>query len=241
MDRLEWIFCAGMIRSGSTLQYQLASEIVERSNMGCRARYAPEAEFPALAASASGQLRVFKAHVCTPALEEMANSGRAAVVYSYRDIRDVALSAMRKFSFDSLSQLLAAGWLQQAIVDYHKWTSMPALHVGRYEDFVSDVPKEARLINEFLASPLGESEATAIGREFSFERQLERTRTVRHPTDETELADRSNFDEIHLLHHNHLDDGEVGKWRHGFSPAEQQDLHSMFAPWLKELGYPIDE
>ena len=29
-----WVFCGGMIRSGSTLQYQIAADLVERLGVG---------------------------------------------------------------------------------------------------------------------------------------------------------------------------------------------------------------
>lgn len=241
MNSVEWLFSAGMIRSASTLLYQLTSEIVERSNLGRREGYAPEAQFPLLAQRSEPSLRVFKAHVCTPELEATAKVGRAIVIYSYRDIRDVAVSAMRKFSFPTLSALLESGWLQRAATDFYKWTAMPRVHVVRYENFVTDIAAEARAINLFIGAPLDHDAASALASEFTFEKQKDRIRQIPKPKDAAEVALQTNFDRHHLLHHNHLHLGEVGKWRELLTADEKRSLQSHFGAWLRHANYAIDE
>jgi hypothetical protein len=235
---MTWVFCAGMIRSGSTLQYQLAAEIVERSGIGRRIEYAPESEFEQVSADvAAPGLRVFKAHVCLPAMERECLERGARVVYSYRDIRDVAVSSVRKFG-RTLEQLLDDGWLDQAITDFERWTRLPNVLVSRYEEMAADVEGEAWRIARHLAAPLDASAVGAIAREFTLEAQRERVERLRAQHGERIASGGTVFDPRELLHHNHIHAGEVGGWRRELAADDAERLNRRYAQWLERAGYP---
>ena len=101
-----WVFCCGMFRSGSTLQYQLTSTLVEMLNAGVRSRYLPENEFQLLIKeyeNVRGYI-VFKAHFITPPMAALIDAGKGLSVGIFRDIRNVAVSMMKMWnlSFDDL-------------------------------------------------------------------------------------------------------------------------------------------
>lgn len=235
---MTWVFCAGMIRSGSTLQFQLASCMVERTGLGRRMKYVPEAEFHAVLRDNSENegLKVFKAHVCTLPMADLCRSRDAVVLYCYRDIRDVAVSALRKFnmSFDSL---VAAQWLDQAIADFDAWTILPRVLVSRYELMVRCVDEEARRISKFLELGVGDGEALSIAGEFSIPAQQERINALRQHHPGTIAANDILFDEKELLHHNHIHKGEVGAWRNELLPLQQRFLTDRYKSWLVSTGY----
>src|SRR5438132_1477367 len=104
-----WIFCGGMKRSASTLQYQLASALVEQAGTGTRSTWVPSSEFPCLRERYAdlGSWKVFKSHDCTPEIaREMTDHGSLGL-YIYRDLRDVIASQMQmsRVSFDRLWSL----------------------------------------------------------------------------------------------------------------------------------------
>jgi hypothetical protein len=231
-----------MIRSGSTLQFQLASAIVERAGIGSRVEYTPEAQFESVRSrfpEAERTLRVFKAHVCAPALARECEQGRARVVYSYRDIRDVAVSSVRKFGM-SLEQLLEDGWLDQAIADYYRWTALPDVSVSRYEEMFHDVAGEARKINAHLGAPLAPAVVDELARSYTLEEQRLRVERIKA----SQAARISNgevvFDPRELLHHNHIHSGELGGWRRLLTPAQRDALTERFSDWLQATGYGLE-
>ena len=79
----------------------------------------------------------------------MLNNG-AKAVYSCRDIRDVAVSAMRKFEM-TFDELIKKGWLDRAIEDYHQWTAMPDVLISPYESFPNNLVQETQKITQFPA------------------------------------------------------------------------------------------
>jgi hypothetical protein len=228
-----------MIRSGSTLQYQLASMIVERAGAGMRIAYAPEAQFERVSrdyADQSGRLLVFKVHVCTPALVEACVNEGALVIYSYRDIRDVAVSAMRKFgkSFEELRDL---GWLDQAIGDYYGWRSLASTMASRYEEMRDDVRGEASRINRHLGTPVPEEEVAGLAAEFTLEAQKRRVEQIRQGIGRDVGSEEIVFDPRELLHHNHIHAGEVGAWRRLLSPAQITFLNERYEKWFADARY----
>lgn len=101
-----WVFCGGMSRSGSTLQFQLTAHIVESVNLGKRIGWIEPGEFEDLRRrdDVGKEWRVVKTHICTPSMIEEFEAGRAKGIYVFRDIRAVVVSAMRQFSktYDTL-------------------------------------------------------------------------------------------------------------------------------------------
>ncbi|OAD20264.1 hypothetical protein THIOM_004044, partial [Candidatus Thiomargarita nelsonii] len=99
------IVCNGMLRSGSTLQYNLLKSIVESHNLGGAEGYFSSEQFQSLRKKferwgISSEIIVIKTHDIIPYSEEMIKSGTMKICYTYRDIRDVAVSAQRKFDLD---------------------------------------------------------------------------------------------------------------------------------------------
>jgi hypothetical protein len=235
---MNWIFCAGMMRSGSTLQFQLTSSIVEHAGMGRRLPYSPESEFESLREQHAGdrQTKVIKAHRCTTAHHALALQQQAKVVYTYRDIRDVAVSAMKKFD-KTLYEIIDSYWLEQALADYRKWTSVPDVLISKYENMVANIAQEAERINQFTGAHLAGQTVQEIAADFTLERQRQRIaefrRGLNRPVDAAEIV----FHPIEQLHHNHIDDGAVGKWQDQLSATEIFYLDSKFGDWLLETGY----
>lgn len=227
-----------MIRSGSTLQFQLASAIVEQAAIGTRIAYAPESDFSHVREhhSLTQGIKVFKVHVYTPDLANKCNEYGAKVIYSYRDIRDVAVSAMRKFGM-SFSELMEAKWLDQALIDYYHWTKCLSFSVSRYEDFVEDVMGEAEKINRFLGTPLASHDICRLSKEFSIDRQQIKINRLNELHGSSIMPKEIVFDPVELIHHNHIHQGEVGGWRTLLSDSEKYLLTDKFSGWLEETGY----
>ena len=238
---MTWVLCAGMIRSGSTLQFQLASSIVEHAGQGRRMKYVPESDFETMLNrhTNDAEFRVFKAHVCTSMLAKIAQTDGARVIYCYRDIRDVAVSAMRKFDM-SFDALVNAGWLDQAVTDYYAWTNMPNVLVSRYEEMNYNLMQEASRIADFLGLNVDSEALSLLAEQYDLPVQQQRIDALKQRYGQSINTSDIVFDEVELLHHNHIHKGEVDGWRHLLLPLQQSFLTERYSQWLLSLGYDYE-
>src|SRR6476646_8231399 len=99
------VFCVGMYRSGSTWQYDVVSQLLEKHRGVRRLGFVTGEEFADLRGQDADSWRVLKAHDAHPAFAEALAAGQALAVYSFRDLRDVAYSLLHKFG-DSFAEVI---------------------------------------------------------------------------------------------------------------------------------------
>ena len=93
-----WVFCCGMMRSGSTLQFQLAARIAEETGLGKRIEWIKAQDFSLAREKYKNYkgLKIFKSHIYTEEMGREFSRNNAMGVYIYRDIRDAFLSQQTK-------------------------------------------------------------------------------------------------------------------------------------------------
>jgi Sulfotransferase domain len=235
-----WIFCAGMARSASTLQYQIASHLVEGAGLGSRVPWTSADEFPSLRAAANGsrEWRVFKCHECPPEIAKELREGDARALCTYRDLRDVIASQML-FLGTSFDRVWSAGFLQDCVERHFAWTATPRVAMTRYESIVADPAAHVRQIAAHLDIPVTDGEAAVLAAEYSIERQRKRI-AGGAATETVDSADGAlRFHPHTLLHHNHINSGRPGAWKEILTSEEQRRVEETFADWLVDHGYPV--
>jgi hypothetical protein len=234
-----WVFCGGMFRSGSTVQYQIASHIVERLGMGQRVgRFAPEDFDQAQRAHRHHEgLLVFKSHGVSRAIREELDANGGHVITVHRDIRDVAASAMRKNAW-SFQHIWKKGLLDRWTRRFEEWATLPGALVSRYDSMTSALEGEAIRIGRHLGAEIGPDLAHDIGREYSLDRQRERTSDVAARIKRHELS--TKYDDVSQLHHNHIASGEVGIYREMLRPEEIRAVEDACGPWMLRWGYALE-
>lgn len=232
-----WVFCGGMFRSGSTVQYQVTSHLVEHGGQGRRVpRYAPD-EFDAArqAYAGTGGLLIFKSHgVSAPIREELESHG-GRVITVHRDIRDVAASAIRKNGW-TFRHIWKHGLLDRWTRRFEEWAGLPGALVSRYDTMIAALDTEAERIGTHLGLPVPRSLAAAIREEYSFDRQRQRVMEVQARKQRRELA--AKYDDHSQLHYNHIASGEVGVFREVLAAAEIRAIEDACGPWMSRWGYP---
>jgi|694.fasta_scaffold32981_2 hypothetical protein len=232
-----WIFCGGMFRSGSTVQFQIASHLAEHFGRGERLTWRNAEDFAAVRAEcpADGRLRVFKAHHLSAAIRaELAETG-GLVITTHRDIRDVVASAIRKngWSFRHIwKHRMLARWTGR----FDEWAALPGALVSRYDHLVADLGAEAVRIGRLIGVDVSADLAATIAKAYAVERQQERAADVRVRRDRRQLA--TKYDAHSLLHHNHITSGEVGGYRRVLRPAEIRLVEAECGEWMRRWGYP---
>lgn len=243
------VLCAGMQRSASTWQYDVVSRLVEHHRCGRRLGFfqtgddfaeflRTHADLPAWA--------VVKTHRQHPFFAELLASGRAAAVYSYRDLRDVAFSLAHKCgcSFEEIVE--RRGGLHDCLADDHFWTAQPRTLVQRYEDAIADPAAGVAAIAGHLGIDLEPGEAAAVAEEYSLTANTWRTVELKQRLLGAGVildnpANAHHKDERTLLHWNHIREGNAGGWREQATPRQIALLAAICGTWLKERGYELDD
>jgi hypothetical protein len=158
-----FILCGGMFRSGSTLQYQIVSQLVEDFGLGKRITWHSPDDFSEIRRSHGSQHRilVFKAHKLTPEMKEEVETNGAIIMTVHRDIRDVVVSAMKKNSW-SYRKIWRNDRLRYWTKRFDKWAQQPQAHIFRYSDLITDLPQTVKIIANQLGLTISHSQASVI-------------------------------------------------------------------------------
>lgn len=236
-----WIFCCGMRRAGSTLQYQLVAEIVESLGKGKALGWIEPGQFCRLREEHSGEkgFLVVKCHRYIDEVTDLFLRGEAKAVYVYRDVRDVVVSMMNK-NDKNFGQIVRSGLIETVLREYHKWNEVSDISVSRYEDMVANLQKEALKLAEFLELNLDGSRAEELSEQFSIEAQRQRIRS-RDFENQGVRYGSNLYDPVSLLHKDHIHSGNSGQWRKALSPLQVAYLEDVTHNWLVDRGYTISQ
>ncbi len=146
------LFCHGMIRSGSSVQYKLARALVEAAGVGrdegCLSPDDMDRRSDALAGwAAAPRYHIVQLREPHPAVTRFVNAGQAKICYAYRDIRDVAVLARRSFGCrgDALLERL-----QGAVDIYYVVHTYDGVLSQQYEELVGAIDEATDQMVAFL-------------------------------------------------------------------------------------------
>jgi FkbM family methyltransferase len=228
---LKLVVCCGMIRSGSTLQYQLACEILSTIGPVRKLGYIAPGEALPADWDASAGVAICKLHHHDKDIGVLLKEGRAAGFYCFRDLRDVAKSCMRQFALQ-FEQLWEQNWLGGAIADGDRWLSFPNLYSTKYEYLVENQEHEVRRMADWLNIPLTGELTLAVAQKYS--RNAQRKRLA-----EIVVDPRRGYDAETLLHANHLQDPEDPSEAKPLTAAQAALIWDRFQDWLTLRGYRL--
>lgn len=235
-----WVICAGMMRSGSTLQYQIAKALVEESGVGEGLGFSPAVEFERLLVREGrddSRVRVVKCHDWLPWERAAAEEDRR-VLYSYRDLRDVVVSWMKKAGL-TFQEVMADGYVERLLENDYLWTRATGVLVSRYESLVEDLAGEVGRIAAHLEIPVDRATAARHAATYSFERQRQKIASFDFEREGVHVGGHVLYDAESLLHHNHIHTGGEGMWRSALTPRQVEVLEEMAGGWLREGGYAL--
>lgn len=260
-ERQMLVVCNGMLRAGSTLQYNLVRSLVEVLEVGTgegfffaddltksRARIDRWAE--------DSHHHVIKIHDLHPHVIDLAANGTARITYIYRDIRDVAVSAKRKFRYRGALLLKV---LDTAIGLFEEMQALDGLLWQRYESVVEDLPRAVAEVSQFLQLTVDDAVIDRVVSESSIERNrqiaesqespsfLVRLRKTLGKTPAGRILSRLGwnpqpiFDAKSLVHVDHFSKraGQTEVWRSELNAAERKTLTARYQNWLQAQGYPL--
>lgn len=225
-----WVFCCGMKRSGSTLQYQITKEIVESAGVGKAIGGVYRSTFNDVydKYAEDDGLLVVKCHDYFSDMQRLSDAQKVKAIYSYRDIRDVIVS-MLNATDQSFWHLMRAGFVERMLNNYQHWTTMQDVMVTQYENMVADVPAEVSKIARFLEISLDEQTSKDIAERYELKRQKERIEKGNFPVTET---GRIKPDPQSLLLHRHINSGASEQWRHALTAMQIGLIEDIAEQWM---------
>lgn len=221
------VIVCGMPRSGSTLHYQIACAVVERTGLGRGLGWNWDA---LLAAKSAPRPRgVVKVHDPNPEVEATLDHDDTRFLYSFRDIRDAAASFVDTFGHAERNAFRVR--IREWVRWFDHFASRPHVMLSRYEDFANGergIGRETRRVADFLGAPLPAGVEQRIAESLTIERQRERIAS----------ADQvAPWDPVSLLHRNHIRDARSGKWKDRLSAESLAIIDEEAGGWLRRMGY----
>lgn len=234
--RSGWVFCGGMRRAGSTLQYQVASELLERNEMGRRMTYVPpENHSRVLADQPAEGLITFKTHELTPPVTNCCVERKAIALYIFRDIRDVVSSYQVKEK-SRLDDAHLTALVLDLLEKDRQWRSLPRVYISRYEQVIFGLSKEVERIGHFLGTPDNGVLTKEVATLLAYENQ----KSIIESANEDDLVKVNPTNIYHrstLLHRNHFNGGAIGRYRVDLTTQQISRVESLAGDWLSTYGY----
>jgi len=246
-----------MIRSGSTLQYNLVRTLAEEHDVGRGEGFIEHLCEEGVQTRVQCWLHDDLVHVIKthrPSATVLPTGGKGfRVLYISRDLRDVAVSLQAKDVRRSFGDIMKT--LEDAVDAYQHVRGLSPLLCQRYEDVIADVPQAVQRVAEFVGIRLDQTGARAIAEQCSISLAREETsrlgfklavlihKAVLRLGVARAAADRIAFlpgySRRTLLKENHIsrNSGAVGSWRSHLPPERLLRIEQEFGPWLREMGY----
>jgi hypothetical protein len=239
------VLCAGMFRSGSTWQYNIACELLERVDSGQRLGFVEGWEYEQATSGEATPVRVLKTHDAHFRFADSLMAGKARAIYSFRDLRDVAYSLMHKFKVSFEEVISADGLLRKCTRNDAFWTDLPNVLTQRYENLIQNADAMVRQIARFLGLETDHDMARLLAEAYSLPHNVARADELARELREQgiDLDDKANAlacDAHTLLHWNHCRTGRVGAWKEVATAEQRLLLGEVCGDWLIRRGYETD-
>lgn len=230
-----------MPRSGSTVQYQIVSEIIESLCLGMTIGWVnvPTKEFLEYLENVTvrkDKFLVIKSHNYSLPIKTLVEIGNAKVVYVYRDLRDVTVSLANKFAKstdDAISRL------KTHLNNYYSWTGIETIMISRYENIVEDLYSEVLRIANYLEIKINSDLARSISNKLELSQQKQRIKNLEHSSNVIKTSGDDIYDPVSQLHNNHIHSGKWGQWKDSLSQEQLEFIETWAFSWFVDRGYPL--
>lgn len=237
------VICNGMLRSGSTLQYNIAACAMETTGPLNRVGFLggldrPDARARLETLKADDAWSIVKTH--DSPLEPGFYSERVRVLFSFRDVRDIAASIRKKWRHP-FEQILSE--IDAMIEVERQFDEIPNVLVQSYSDLFNDPAGATQQIAGHLGTALGDDDCARIVSQNAADDGLAKASSrSRILTKCFQLVHRRAYDRRTLLHADHISPsgGRDGDWLNQFSPTEQATLNSRYERWLSSHGLAVN-
>lgn len=219
------LIVCGMLRSGSTLIYQLLCAILEQRGNLQRLGFLQGGQ-SWLPDEQDSVNRVVKLHHYDEKLAALASEGRVVPIYTYRDPRDGVVSAMRQFDipFDK-----ALEWYEYAVSVGNKWESLPYTLSLSYESLIKDLVQLVAVLSAHIDADIDASAMASIAADHTRNKQRDRASQV----------PKGTYDSANLLHYGHISGSDENSLEYSLNDHEISRIESSLGGWMRTHGYSV--
>ncbi|MEM8544608.1 MAG: sulfotransferase domain-containing protein [Cyanobacteria bacterium P01_H01_bin.119] len=230
------IFCCGLMRSGSTVQYKITESLVQKLGKGKGYGWLPHIEnreelFSLATEKDADNYYIVKIHGYSPHFGDLIAQNQAKAIYVYRDLRDVVASFMSWRATD-FNGVIRERWIEKVLKDSQNWESLPDIHISQYETLIGDLRGEVSRIADYIGLDVSEDIIEQVADECS----IQKTKQKMQAMEKTGL----NLDTKSILHKNHIKSGKAKSYLGELTPAQIAFVEAKSALWMNAHTYDLD-
>lgn len=228
------LICAGMMRSGSVVQFQLAGAVVNHLGIGSIVKPRDGDEFDANVNrwAFADEWYVAKLHDYRESIKRGHDHGRVKVVMVIRDPRDIMVSLMN-FRQDSFETMQHAPVFPNNLKNHKRWSE--AIHASnfrcvKYEEMVKDLANEVAEIEYYAlgsSSLLSVDECIEIGLRFTIKENKLRAIAAYPPS------------HLNYFSKRHINDGRSGQWKTALDEDQIRWVEQVAGDFMETNGYEL--
>ena len=255
-----FVVCVGLSRSASTLQYNIARELVCNKLGGKDFGYSKSKRYiyRIVSSYSKGGNAIIKTHrYCDFYKDELFVKGNVKFLCTFRDLREVTVSIMRAYNA-SFEDRMKKRDLEIEIERFHKSKQLRPLLIQNYTELVTDLEKAVGDIADFLEIDLSENDILRICEDYSRASQKKKieeyNKTLKckfvscinnffnkvNPTSIKPYGLVINRNKNTGLHFNHIAAAPTD-WRTQLNQEQKKTLRAITSDWLIEVGIEKDD
>ena len=177
---------------------------------------------------------VIKSHSPGIKTRNWAGQGKIKNICTIRDPRDCFASYERFWPKENGESI------ESRIEDFRSWLELAdgfsndgySLLI-RYEDMIANSLEQIRRISDYLGIRCSED----LLKEIATSTGVEAGQAIIDRMVAGKSGNERVFNPVTQLHENHLNGGEIGRWRNDLPAEIQEKVHTAFLPWLIKFGY----
>ena len=206
-----WIFCCGAEGTGSSLMFNLVSEIAERCEVGKRIDWLSSDDFSKLHQKYQDYsgFKIVRQQKLSAEIEAEFLHNNAMGFCSYRDFRDVLVSLSEESDQPLNDFINNERYVNEFLNHFFEWQKTPNIYWTAYESFVSDIGSEIRRIQNILnIEPLSDEIILEISQKYMLKKP------------------------------NHS--GRNAKWKSLINQTQNETIEKSVGEWLFNYGYELE-
>lgn len=221
------VLVCGIQRSGSTLLFNLVSEILWASKGNIDSFFSTQKGYNKITRDERSMI-VRKTHSFFPVISKRVKSKKTIAFFSHRDIRDIVTSAIQKGMISDLDEWLEKGFLYKWVNDSILYCRTEGVVFVSYDDLVNNAFDVVDTISHKLDIPLDDSKAEAIVSKHSISAVKNRL---------ANLTEGKRLNVEDQYHKNHIADARIGKWKGFLSNLQERKILEIASDYQKAFGY----
>lgn len=226
------LICAGMLRSGSVVQFQLAGAVVTHLGIGSIVKPRDGKEFDEHVNewAHSSDWHVVKLHDFRESILPAHDQGRVKVTMVIRDPRDIMVSLMN-FRNDTFETMTHAPVFPNNLLNHPKWSG--AIHASnfrcvKYEVMANYLLEEVIQVSRFIGNgSIGNSIAKEISDQYTIPQNKLRAAAEYLPSHPDYFSKR------------HIHDGSVGQWKTVLQEDQIRWVENVAKDFMEVNGYAL--